>query len=281
MGAVKHDNAAASELTSVYEDRYCLFIDVMGFAEKIRRSEGDIYLQHSINGALARIENFFLSGPYSARGDARVSIFSDSIALSLAASPVRDVRTEDLGIFMLRDAVLLAVDLVSMGFLVRGGFARGELFHKNLRVFGPALVKAYELEQTAIFPRIVTDRETLGRMADPRHGTAAFMATMLQHEPSGLLYLNYINIGGACARWRNLTVDRICEFMQALYRLICSEVGSTKISLSTKHKMDWMAHEYNRSIKEMLDSNPRQFSDGEKAQICALPLFALERRPYG
>src|SRR5262249_13583968 len=51
---------------------------------------------------------------------------------------------------------------LSSGFMVRGGICFSDLFMENDLVFGPALVRGYELsEKLAIFPRILIDPEVV------------------------------------------------------------------------------------------------------------------------
>lgn len=48
--------------------------------------------------------------------------------------------------------------LLQYGLLLRGGIAVGKLYHDGEIVYGPGLVKAYELEsKLAIYPRIIMD----------------------------------------------------------------------------------------------------------------------------
>jgi hypothetical protein len=59
------------------------------------------------------------------------------------------------------------------GLFVRGAICIGDLFvrekpRSRAMVFGPGLVKAYELEHTvAVFPRVILDDEVAGALAQP------------------------------------------------------------------------------------------------------------------
>jgi hypothetical protein len=48
--------------------------------------------------------------------------------------------------------------LTSHNLLVRGGIAKGKLYHRDNIVFGPALVRAHLLEVNANYPRIILDK---------------------------------------------------------------------------------------------------------------------------
>jgi hypothetical protein len=48
------------------------------------------------------------------------------------------------------------------GFLYRGAIVCGKVYHTERKIFGPALIKAYEMEKSkAIFPRVIIDEGVL------------------------------------------------------------------------------------------------------------------------
>ncbi|EJN11337.1 hypothetical protein PMI42_05372 [Bradyrhizobium sp. YR681] len=61
-----------------------------------------------------------------------------------------------------------SVSLLEDGIFVRGGFAKGLLYHSPKVVLGPALIKAYSMESSiARVPRVLIDAET---HSDLSHG---------------------------------------------------------------------------------------------------------------
>ena len=84
-----------------------------------------------------------------------MSTFSDNIVISTA---VKDGNIP----YFLRAIAIMQLMTSSLGFLLRGGIAIGDIYHDDEVVFGPALVRAYELKsQIAVYPRIVLDKEVL------------------------------------------------------------------------------------------------------------------------
>jgi hypothetical protein len=77
----------------------------------------------------------------------RAAAFSDDVVVSEPAA-------YGCGIFTIRR---MCVRLLELGFLSRGGVSLGQLYHDDNVVFGPALNRAVEIEQSASFPRIVCD----------------------------------------------------------------------------------------------------------------------------
>ncbi len=76
-----------------------------------------------------------------------VVTFSDNLVIS---TPV------DVGYALLfKFLTFVCLELLTQGFLTRGGVTVGELCHKENMVFGPALIDAVDLEKEAIYPRLL------------------------------------------------------------------------------------------------------------------------------
>jgi hypothetical protein len=168
MTSSPHERAAA------YEDRYCAFIDILGFRNLVRGL-------HSSQDAIA-LRNVMrkIHAPTSAPTvnwsvDFRAQSISDAIAISTTAL--------DSGLYRILEAIEdLAVDLLREGYFIRGALVRGQLYHDASMVFGEALVRAYELESTiARFPRVVIGKEVMGDIS--RKGTGLFSEEKRKFDP--------------------------------------------------------------------------------------------------
>jgi hypothetical protein len=155
---------AAPELTEVpekwrdflrnptYERKVVAFYDILGWRAEIESADADqkkigdlrrLILQHS------RMSRLPVESPVN------VSTFSDNIVIS--SIPHKDVTP-----YFLREMAGIQLMTASMGFLLRGGIAVGDIIHDEEVVFGPALNRAYELESNvAVYPRIVVDESVL------------------------------------------------------------------------------------------------------------------------
>jgi len=84
-------------------------------------------------------------------GDPQVTQFSDCLAISTRAD-------HEGKSWLISSLGFISMSLLHQGFLLRGGLTIGELYHQGTMVFGPALLKAYELEsRCSIYPRIILD----------------------------------------------------------------------------------------------------------------------------
>ncbi len=134
-----------------YTERYCAFIDILGFSGLI----SDLDREKVSVGEIYRVLSAIHTRPNAVRpqdADLRSQSISDAVALSAAVNAAGF------------DAICTAAEelsrrLLRSGYFTRGGMTKGRLYHDHSTVFGPALVEAYRLEsQIAKYPRIVIPR---------------------------------------------------------------------------------------------------------------------------
>lgn len=86
-----------------------------------------------------------------------INIFSDNITVSFRINDSFDNCFECI-ISVILFCTTLTAQFWANGLLIRGGITVGYCFSDNFMVWGKALVRAYEIENTiAIYPRIVID----------------------------------------------------------------------------------------------------------------------------
>ncbi len=181
-----------------YKQRYIAFLDILGFKELVYRSEMDQEVLQRIDKAINYMHSNYMDNyegdmPMVDLGK-QVSFFSDSIVISY------DVYNPGAGFFVLIDLVHICMDLISIGILVRGGVTVGSLIHENNKCYGPAMVRAYELEsKLAIYPRIVIDKSVIeydlryrGR-ANNLEEEMEFINNIIEVDKDGIIYLDYLS----------------------------------------------------------------------------------------
>jgi hypothetical protein len=137
-----------------YEDRYCAFVDILGFRQLVRQLDDDLAKFDELKAVLKKVHTHPSGGGDDQfEAEVRSQSISDAVALST------DVTAAGLaGLFA--TIRTLSIDLLCQGFFLRGAIVRGRLFHNSQMIFGAALVRAYDFESTvAKFPRVVVTRE--------------------------------------------------------------------------------------------------------------------------
>jgi hypothetical protein len=142
-----------------YEIRLVAFIDILGWSEAVRTAPKDpeqtkkLGLTLSMIRGLTQLADWKVknSGDDSCPGDQQVTHFSDCVIISARANYAGQSE-------IISALGFLSMALLYQGFLLRGGLTIGELYHRESMVFGPALLKAYELEsRCSVYPRIILD----------------------------------------------------------------------------------------------------------------------------
>jgi hypothetical protein len=138
-----------------YHERYCAFVDILGFGELIERLNHGQTAFESLRDLLDQVHNPEKGTDKSWYTEFRAQSISDAVAISTVRNPVGLVEllnaTEDL-----------SLELLNQGFFVRGAIVKGMLYHDESMVFGEALVRAYRLEREVVrFPRIMLTRDVV------------------------------------------------------------------------------------------------------------------------
>jgi hypothetical protein len=227
-----------------YGEYVVTFIDILGFRGMI----GELPAPQ-IDGALALLHQ--VTAP---PGDSAIQTilpvhvwsFSDCI---VRAIPVRrdspDYRYSRMMVelWSLARAQLL---LAATGVNIRGGMACGQLSVGENRVFGPALVDAYELEsKVAEYPRIVVSKSFLTahgcENADASRVVRKYTQGMLQEDLDGQYFLHYLK--GPPFPW-----NEYAAIIRAHRAQIMTDLGrSTNPRVHAKHR--WKAGYHDRTIR--------------------------------
>lgn len=182
-----------------YEDRICLFLDVLGFADQVNRSVESIQEIGRLHSGLSEIFKAFRDRLPNQQNDSdetskKVSQFSDSITVSYNLD-------EDSAVYhLLYDTYMLQIELLRWGILVRGAIAIGKLYHDEILVFGPALVKATELEKYAMYPRVILGKEIIdiGKKNHASWHSSEYeekeIRSLIKQDLDGAFYVNYFGV---------------------------------------------------------------------------------------
>jgi len=236
-----------------YEDRYVAFLDICGFSDVIGRTlpPAPSVTVDDVLSALAipsevNLEEVILGriGDITAAKHS-LTAFSDCVAISTAAS--------EQGLMnLLFHARAILFRLLKMGFLVRGGIARGLAFHDQGMIFGPAMLEAYRLErEVAVYPRVVLEPSIVETTLQAPPPVDRVFAYLTRRNDDGLYMVHSLwalrmaadSEVGFVGPWRE-QVDKIAAFLdEEERRLLLRTDGESALA-----KVRWFRGYFNWAI---------------------------------
>jgi hypothetical protein len=240
-----------------YDNRYVLFLDILGFKKLVLESEQDKTnsKMKDLHTALSIIQGFT-----DGKSSRKATQFSDSIVISF-----RQEDNYDL-VKLLDEIIDLLVVMIHKGIICRGAISFGKFYHDDKILFGPALVDAYETEtKAAMYPRIILDKSIirifkLDRIINTRNKlTKGSVNQFLKEDFDDRLYIDYFEYPVLKVANQNDYV----KYLLKLRDIISTESAKAKTA-DIKVKYGWMKHKFNsvlnsdfvlNSIKSNIDSN--------------------------
>jgi hypothetical protein len=150
-------------MKNMYEDKLFAFLDILGFSnaiDKTIKNDKEIKSEtRKIIDFINKMQSDFNHEAFNhddSKNNRRViNMFSDTIIIS---HPVNDSGIHS---FIL-NIIHLHLSAILSGFLLRGAIVLEKIYHTETDVFGPAIIKAYKLqEKIAIYPRTILDNDII------------------------------------------------------------------------------------------------------------------------
>jgi len=229
-----------------YRDQVVCFLDIMGFREIVKsRTADEITLMLDLIQATAAG-----TGSSGAQVPSVIS-FSDSVirALPCSSDPITALKQE------VEELAKAQWELMDNEILVRGGITIGQVLITANRAFGPAFVRAYELESSwAGSPRIVIDpgaieiirkqiRKTSSTEAKRKLVRSIRRAVSLDGD--GIWFVDYISY----AR-RSVGITAHHAAMKRHRDHIIKSANMLKPGSSVLAKYLWLIRYFNNSVKK-------------------------------
>jgi hypothetical protein len=170
----------------IYPERFCAFIDILGFRGLVARLGKDAGAVESLRKVLREVHKPKIPGLADpASVDYRTQSISDAVAISTVPTPE--------GLMMLIGSLnQLTFNLLLEGYFVRGAIVRGCLYHDDEMIFGEALVRAYDLETTVVkYPRIMVHTPVLNSL--PAGVPADSCKSNFRPSEDGPMYLHVLS----------------------------------------------------------------------------------------
>ncbi len=189
---------AAADRPAQYQKSLLTYFDILGFRELV----GSTADPEQVASKLRVFSR--LSQPERAEMEKWQHTFSHFSDLAVRNVPIK--AREDLGAeqgllyWELLDLAYIQSHLAEDGILIRGATTVGDIYVDERLIFGPALIRAYELERgVASYPRIILDSRVFDRLTDSPElcmpGVADQMrslCTVIARDNDGTWFVDYL-----------------------------------------------------------------------------------------
>ena len=251
-----------------YRDAVVTFIDILGFRDLVaNRTAQEILSSIGLLRAFGGTEDSNQLEPFETQSFA----FSDSV-VRVRYFDFQDGEGQGAIFSETLNLVHAQAELVNRGILVRGGLTTGRIFAAPSNVFGPAFVRAYELESSfANFPRIVLGPEVFSalrndvRLSDDVAHDVHYLRRLLRKGDDGLWFIDYLK-----AIRRELDEPELYPDLLSEHRRMILQNAAAASSLRTLQKYLWLSTYHNSVVQEAGDS-PEYLID--KEDLSALELL--------
>lgn len=251
----------------MYKHSLVVFLDILGLTDSIRETEHDQSKARPIADMLAEVrditEDINRSAKSSWKTKYTAHAFSDSILISCPRI------SRNAFIFMAHVVAAIQFGIMRHQFFLRGGMSAGGHYERGGVAFGPAFVRAYEMEKLSIWPRVLIDPIVLRKL--PAETVRVALASYVSQDENGLCYFNYLHLlivqQSLLLEKKHLTEDEIShlDFAEPLrnhkrYLLTAVEKLKANARLDLLPKYHALANYHNRYVKEVYQDLPTQES---------------------
>jgi hypothetical protein len=237
----------------VYSQAVVTFLDVLGFRDIVNTRASE-YVAHLLD-----LVSKFASPPEPGNPYApTILAFSDSVVRVLPIdSEANTTLPTGLLVSEIIDLLHAQAELVNERILIRGAVTVGNVFASPTRVFGPALIEAYELEsRTAIHPRVVVSPAAIhahrtvpalvGAQHDLEYEISEIESLTRIDECDGVRFIDYV-------RGIAEEVDDASLYAEFLgkHRSILQHAARAGHPASVQEKYAWLASYHNDAVAEL------------------------------
>lgn len=217
-----------------YTENIVAFIDILGFKSLVNDES-----KFEDIGAILKLPYFIrqddVTKMMKLKGVMMTSI-SDSFVFSIGLKE-RGAMNKITRLLSVFTQMLLS----QYSLLLRGGIAVGKLYHDSEVVYGPGLVKAYELEnKISIYPRIVID------ISDFERSILSCSETSQSTLRKIFVPNNDCFLALDCLRYTNQQTLELCRFKLEQIKTL---------DLKAQQKINWMKIAVDKKLKEKFLTN--------------------------
>jgi hypothetical protein len=212
------------------------YLDVLGFEELINTKEAG-----EISKILRILAESIMPHPSEEPTKIVFTRFSDTV--------IRSVQTASISylIYELKSILRAQVALIPLGVAIRGAVTIGNMVQSWKVVYGPAVVRAYQLESIeGTPPRIVIDGDALN-LLNPGLGDTLVSNLGLAKREGNQLYLDYLK---ACEVELNVQEGAYLRFLQIHRDFIRERLVKYAENPKVLPKYQWLRAYHESTLQE-------------------------------
>lgn len=237
-----------------FPDKLVAFLDILGFTKLVLQNETtSLQTINFIDGHVRHILKI-LQEEYGMKFSSK--LFSDCMCVSCEYS------NENI-FYILHELAYIQLYFSLEGIFLRGALSRGNHFENARMIFSRGLVKAYELEQNAIYPRIIIDNELVDQI---KHDQGSYFPIYVEFKkqdfllksPDGQFFIDYLNF---LHEEGSDQIESLITHKQA----ILEKVEENRDDPNIVEKYRWLAEYHNFKFNEMF--TPDDFEESYSVEV--------------
>lgn len=142
----------------------------------------------------------------------------------------------------------LALQMLELGLLIRGGVTVGNILHDNQIIFGVGVNEAYRLESTvARYPRVVLSKAAIqaaSQYAEAENNARRMRASWLERDEDGVNHLQYFADFKTSAQIGRPD-QRLIDIGERIQSVIQTKMDETVENPAIYEKIRWLALNWN------------------------------------
>ena len=235
-----------------YRRAIITFIDILGFKNVIR-SHSCAEVRHLLD----RFRKELAPDEFDSEHlSLRFVRFSDCLVRAIFVPPDEPNGPDGLVFWELYGLLLAQMNLIWRGVVVRGAITVGDLYCEPGAIFGPGLVRAYELEGQALYPRILVDPNLLKELR-----TAPFRARDHGIREELRYIMNLISVDGEVPYldyFKGITSNKdddqqLFDFVERHRDLVQKGLKENKGKSAIIRKYRWMEQRHREFVRALPD----------------------------
>ena len=229
---------------SNYPDKLVAFLDILGFKNLVMQDiEGALQTINSIDGHLKHVLKILADNHGKTFS---IKLFSDCICVSC------EYTFENI-FYMMYELAFIQLYFSFEGIFLRGALTKGNHFENDRIIFSKGLIKAYELEQAAIYPRIIIDKYLIDQIKQDNNSYFPIYIgfkkqDFLIQSPDGQFFVDYLN----------LLYEEGMDQIESLHKhkeSIIDNVNKNLENIKIIEKCRWIAEYHNYKFNEIFDAD--------------------------